>query len=151
MGVKVKKMSKIQKNVLNGTWIQCKSENIDKILEKMGFSWPVRKLAGVMSVTLVIDDDGIDGIRTEFKTVLKTSKTELSFDHEVYETGLTSNEKLTISPITLDNMTMKHTTHFEAPGITLDIDNTYVREGDTLTLTQIIDDVTGMRCFALKE
>ena len=39
----------------------------------------------------------------------------------------------------------------KAPGITLDIDNTYVREGAMLTLTQIIDDVTGVRYFALKE
>ena len=121
-------MSKIQKNVLNGTWVQCKSENMDKvsfdfyhavlktsfkILQKMGYSWPVRKVAGAMTVTLVVDDEGIEGIRLEFKTVLKTSKMELSFDHEVHETGLTSSEKLTVSPITLVNMTMKQTTHFE--------------------------------------
>ena len=79
----------------------------------MGYSWPVRKVAGAMTVTLVVDDEGIEGICLEFKTVLKTSKMELSFDHEVHETGLTSSEKLTISPITLVNMTMKQTTHFE--------------------------------------
>ena len=101
----------------------------------MGYSWPVRKVAGAMTVTLVVDDEGIEGIRKmvdylktslvcwnvkkqlknrlEFKTVLKTSKMELSFDHEVHETGLTSSEKLTVSPITLVDMTMKQTTHFE--------------------------------------
>ena len=63
---------KIKKDFLNGTWVQTKTENMDKvrsinetaqinifqILQKMGYSWPVRKIAGLMSVTLVITDEG---------------------------------------------------------------------------------------------
>merc|ERR1711937_120701 len=142
---------KIKKDFLNGTWVGTKSENMDKILQKMGYSWPVRKIAGAMSVTLVITDENTDGIITEFKTVLKSTKMELSFDHEVYDTGLTSSEKYTIGPITIAENEMKHKTHLDSGSISLDIFNTYHVNGNELKLTQVADDLTAFRLFEKKE
>merc|ERR1712131_529285 len=142
---------KIRKDFLNGTWVQTKTENMDKILQKMGYSWPVRKIAGLMSVTLVITDEGSDGIITEFKATLKSTKMELSFDHEVHDTGLTSSEKYTVGPITITENEMNLKTHPETRTISLDIFNTYRINGNELKLTQVVDDLTGFRLFEKRE
>ena len=75
-----------------------------QILSTMGYSWPVRKIASAMSITLCIDDTDRDrGVTTEFRTILKSTKMELSLDHAVSERGLTSSELYTVSPITMSH------------------------------------------------
>ena len=70
----------------------------------MGYSWPVRKIASAMSITLHIDDtDRERGLLTEFRTILKSTRMELSLDHAVTERGLTSSEQYTVSPITMSH------------------------------------------------
>ena len=135
---------------LKGKWIQTKTENMDGILSKMGYSWPVRTVAGAMGITLTISDTE-DCISTRFDTVLKSSQQNLSFHHPVHDVGLTKNEKFIVSPITINDRTMKHSTHYETPSVSLDIKNTYERNGNKLVLTQIIDDVVGCRHFEKQE
>ena len=122
-----------------------------QILKKMGYSWPVRKIAEAMTVTLVVDDSETEGIEMEFQTILKSTKMDLSFDHETYDTGLTSSEKYTISKITIEDGKLKHKTHLEAPGVSIDIFNTYSRNDNELTIEQSVEEVSGHRTFKLKE
>ena len=55
----------MDKNFLNGKWAQTGTVNMDEFLKWMGYSWPVRKIAGSMSVTLIIDGHSGDGIKSE--------------------------------------------------------------------------------------
>ena len=89
------KNREMNKNRFDGTWVQTKSDNMDAILKRMGYSWPVRKIAGAMGLHLIIDGSDRPGITTEFQTILKSTKMDLSFDHEVHDTGLTNSEKYT--------------------------------------------------------
>merc|ERR1712062_153126 len=132
---------------------------MDEFLKGMGYSWPVRKIAGSMSVTLIIDGSQGEGIKTEFKTVLKTTTNELSFTDEVVDYGLTSSEKFTISPIRIENNKLYYSTKIECPGISLLMNSKYERDGAKLTLKQrlknlnkpTVEELIGFRYFELKE
>ena len=75
------KIREMNKEKFDGTWVQTKSDNMDAILQKMGYSWPVRKIAGAMGLHLIINGSDRPGITTEFQTILKSTKMDLSFDH----------------------------------------------------------------------
>merc|ERR1719427_214376 len=130
-----------------GKWVQKSSENNDEIMKRMGYKWPVRKIAQAMSMTLVMESRP-DGLFVSFQTILKNSDQTLSFENPVQMFGLTSSEKITIRPIKIENGILYQTNVMEFPGMeTFQVQNNYEVTGDEMTLTQTIDNIVGKRVF----
>merc|ERR1712131_211638 len=72
----------------NGTWVMKSSENQDEIMKRMGYKWPVRKIANAMSMSLVMENR-TDGMFVSFQTILKNSDQTLSFEKSIQLFGLT--------------------------------------------------------------
>ena len=94
----------------NGTWVMKSSENNDEvrisygglnikcinsfndiffeIMKRMGYKWPVRKIANAMSMSLVMEHRP-EGMFVSFQTILKNSDQTLSFEKSIELFGLT--------------------------------------------------------------
>ena len=59
-----------------------------KIMKRMGYKWPVRKIANAMSMSLVMEHRP-DGMFVSFQTILKNSDQTLSFEKSILLFGLT--------------------------------------------------------------
>merc|ERR1712131_6789 len=129
----------------NGTWVMKSSENQDEIMKRMGYKWPVRKIANAMSMSLVMENR-TDGMFVSFQTILKNSDQTLSFEKSIQIFGLTSSEKITIKPIKIENGILYQTNVMDFPGMeTFEVYNEYKITGNEMTLTQTIGDIVGKR------
>ena len=57
-------------------------------MKRMGYKWPVRKIANAMSMSLVMENR-TDGMFVSFQTILKNSDQTLSFEKSIQIFGLT--------------------------------------------------------------
>ena len=88
-----------------------------------------------------------DGVFVSLQTILKNSDINLHFDRTEETIGLTSSEKFSFTPITIEGNIMKYVSTVENSGKhVFDIHVTYERVSDTeLKMTNTIDDVTTVR------
>ena len=143
-------------------------------MKRMGYKWPVRKIANAMSMSLVMEHRP-DGMFVSFQTILKNSDQTLSFEKSTqlfgltridvtnmlfcsllnsfagYSTSYKSSEKITVKPIKIENGILYQTNIMDFPGMeTFEVFNEYKISGNQMTLTQTIDDIVGKRIFERK-
>ena len=90
-----------------------------------------------------------DGLFISMQTILKNSDNNLYFDRVRETFGLTRNEKISFSPITIEGNIMKYDLTIDHSGKHIcDIHVTYEKVSDMeLKSTNTIDDVTAIRVF----
>ena len=144
-------------------------------MKRMGYKWPVRKIANAMSMSLVMEHRP-EGMFVSFQTILKNSDQTLSFEKSIqlfgltridvtnviffcsllnliagYSTSYKSSEKITVKPIKIENGILYQTNIMDFPGMeTFEVFNEYKISGNQMTLTQTIDDIVGKRIFERK-
>ena len=60
-------------------------------MKRMGYKWPVRKIANAMLMSLVMEHRS-DGMFVSFQTILKNSDQTLSFEKLIQIFGLTRTD-----------------------------------------------------------
>ena len=132
-------------------------------MKRMGYKWPVRKIANAMSMSLLMENR-TDGMFVSFQTILKNSDQTLSFEKSIQIFGLTRIDvkvhRISVTQefgcliwvlfvFTYENVFQTNVMDFS--GIeTFEVYNEYKITGNEMTLTQTIGDIVGKRIFGRK-
>ena len=118
-------------------------------MEKAGISWPVRKVAGMMNVTMEIDARD-DGLFVAVKTKLKNSEVLILYNGISHDKGLDGEDieiKMTFDD---NNDANTHATVTKDGKVKYTANGKYTLLNDQLVVSRTINGVTGTRYFARK-
>lgn len=131
--------------LFEGSWQQVETENMDAVLAELGITWAFRKLANWMDIQLEIEAQE-EGIKVLTKTKIRHKESFFSYSEISHTTGQTAEEKVEIEISFECDIMVQQSTVIRPEGNVITV-RKYEMKGDQLHLSQICNNVHGVRIF----